>query len=88
MPGSPPSFDFSALSAAERILLAQQLWDSVHEEAQVMPLTSEQRDELNRRLEQLESGKVEGIPWEQIRDGLLAGDDPPADRSPGCLPGD
>jgi putative addiction module component (TIGR02574 family) len=72
MPASPPSFDFSALSAAERILLAQELWDSVHAEAQAMPLTNEQRDELNRRLEQLESGKVEGIPWEQARNGLLS----------------
>jgi putative addiction module component (TIGR02574 family) len=65
------SFDFLQLSAAERILLAQELWDSVHDEAQAMPLTAAQREELNRRLAQLESGEVKGVPWEQVRKSLM-----------------
>jgi putative addiction module component (TIGR02574 family) len=64
-------FDYSHLSAAERILLAQELWDSVLEEAEAMPLTDTQRDELNRRLAQLESGEVTGLPWEEVRKSLL-----------------
>jgi putative addiction module component (TIGR02574 family) len=64
-------FDFSRLSAEERILLAQELWDSVHQDAQAAPLTPQQRAELDRRFSQLESGEVPGIPWEQLRESLL-----------------
>lgn len=72
MTGSPSPFDFSELSAAERILLAQALWDSVHEEAIAATLTGEQRDELHRRRQQLESGEVQGIPWDHLRRSLLS----------------
>lgn len=65
-------FDFTQLSPTERILLAQQLWESVHEEAVSVGFTAEQRDEIRRRLEQLESGEVQGIPWEQVRQSLLS----------------
>ena len=64
--------DISRLTPDERILLAQELWDSVHEHAQTMPLTPEQREELSRRRAQLESGQVKGVPWEQFRKNLLS----------------
>ncbi len=35
-----------------------------------MPLTDGQRAELDRRLAELESGKVQGIPWSVVRDAL------------------
>jgi putative addiction module component (TIGR02574 family) len=63
-------FDFSHLTAAERIMLAQELWDSVHEEVEAAPLTAAQRDELDRRLDELESGKTVGIRWDAVRDTL------------------
>jgi putative addiction module component (TIGR02574 family) len=64
-------FDLSRLSAEERILLAQELWDSVYQEAQAALLTPQQRAELDHRFAQLESGAVQGIPWEQLRESLL-----------------
>ena len=64
-------FDFSQLSAPERILLAQALWDSVHSEAVATPLTTEQRAEIERRLSELKSGEVQGIPWEELKQSLL-----------------
>lgn len=66
-------FDFSQLTAAERILLAQELWDSVHEEAVTPPLSPVQRDDMKRRWRELESGEVQGLSWEQVRTSLLSG---------------
>jgi len=67
MSGSIDEFDFSQLSVDERILLAQELWESVHDEAQAKPIPADQRAELDRRLAELESGEVQGIPWEAVR---------------------
>lgn len=64
-----PDFDFRHLTAAERIQLAQDLWDSL-EPAEVdaeCPLTSEQQAELDRRLADLERDPDAGVPWEQVR---------------------
>jgi len=62
-------FDFSHLTAAQRIQLAHDLWDSL-EAAEIdaeCPLTEEQRAELGRRLEDLERNPDAGIPWEKVR---------------------
>lgn len=64
-----PLFDFSHLTAAERIQLAQDLWDSL-EPAEIdaeLPLTDDQKAELDRRLADLEENPEAGVPWEQTR---------------------
>ena len=64
-----PLFDFSHLTAAERIQHAQDLWDSV-EPADIdaeLPLTDDQTAELDRRLADLEQNPEAGVPWEQVR---------------------
>jgi putative addiction module component (TIGR02574 family) len=65
------SFDFSQLSPIERIHLVQELWDSIHDDAQAMPLTAEDRAEINRRHAQLESGEAQGVSLDMIRQSLL-----------------
>mgnify|MGYP000322797946 CR=1 FL=1 len=64
-----PFFDFSRLTAAERIELAQDLWDSLTPEEvdAELPLDEEQRAELDRRLDDLERHPETGIHWEQVR---------------------
>jgi putative addiction module component (TIGR02574 family) len=66
-------FDFSQLTSAERLALAQDLWDSVEDAAgvDVLPLTDEQRAELDLRLADLESNPDDGIPWEQAKGEIL-----------------
>lgn len=59
-------FDFSKLSVAERIQLAEDLWDSIPEAADI-PLTEAQKAELDRRLEDLEQHPDAGEPWEIVR---------------------
>jgi putative addiction module component (TIGR02574 family) len=49
----------------------QDLWDSIHDDALAVPLTAEQRAELQRRDADMESGAVRGIPWEEVKKSLL-----------------
>jgi putative addiction module component (TIGR02574 family) len=60
-------FDFSKLSVAERIQLAEDLWDSIPPEGADVPLTEAQKAELDRRLEELERDPDAGEPWEVVR---------------------
>ena len=55
------------LSKAERILLAEQLWDSVADPADAPPLTPGQIAELDRRLARLRKTGPQGRPWPQIK---------------------
>src|SRR5574341_702344 len=59
-------FDFSKLSVTERIQLAEDLWDSIPESADI-PLTDAQKAELDRRLDDLEQHPDAGEPWEVVR---------------------
>jgi putative addiction module component (TIGR02574 family) len=68
-PNTP--IDLSHLSPADRTHLVQDLWDSIHDDAMAVPLTAEQRAELQRRDADMESGTVRGIPWEQVKKSLL-----------------
>lgn len=61
------------LSVAERIQLAEDLWDSIALEPSEVPgLTDAQRQELRRRQRAHESDPSTAVPWEQVRAELLA----------------
>lgn len=55
------------LSVDERIQLVQDIWDSIAAMPDVLALTKEQREELDRRLASYEENPDEGIPWEEFR---------------------
>ena len=61
------AFDFSKLSVAERIQLAEDLWDSIPPEGADIPLTEAQKAELDRRLDDLVRDPDAGEPWEVVR---------------------
>ena len=63
--------DVLALSVAERIRLVEDIWDSVAEIPQSLPLTDAQREELDRRLEDYRRSPNEGISWETLKGSLL-----------------
>jgi putative addiction module component (TIGR02574 family) len=66
-------FDYSILTPAERLELAQDLWDSVDQasDTSVLPLTDEQRAELDRRLEELSENPDAGSPWPEVKSRIL-----------------
>ena len=66
-----PAIDFSHLTVAERIQLAEDLWDSVGDAPETLELTAEQRAELDRRLAEHRKDPESAIPWEQVRAGLF-----------------
>ena len=67
-------FDFSNLSPAERLQLAQDLWDSVDPSAGVetLPLTESQRQELDHRLTDLESNPNDGSSWAEVKSRVIS----------------
>lgn len=62
------AFDFSQLTAAERIQLAEELWDSL-DPAEVT-LSAAQAEELDRRREQLRREGSQGRPWREVVEDL------------------
>jgi putative addiction module component (TIGR02574 family) len=70
MPSSD-KFDFSHLSVAERILLVEQLWDSIAADAQAereaLQLTDGQRAEIESRMRAMDAGEEAEVPWEEVR---------------------
>lgn len=63
--------DLSALSPAERILLAEDLWDSVTSEQDAPPLTPEQKQELQCRLDAADRGETSYSSWQDVKHRLL-----------------
>jgi putative addiction module component (TIGR02574 family) len=64
------SKDLLELSIAERIQLVEDLWDSVAQNADAVPITSAQQAELDRRLARLEAGGLEGGSWDEVKNRL------------------
>jgi len=62
------------LSTAERLELVEELWDSIaaEQEKEPFPLTEAQREELNRRLRELNEHPERARPWEEVRERLWA----------------
>jgi putative addiction module component (TIGR02574 family) len=67
-----PIFDFTHLTPAERIELAEQLWDSL-DPGTLVP-TPEEVTELRRRRAALAADGALGQPWREALDELEAGD--------------
>jgi putative addiction module component (TIGR02574 family) len=55
------------LSIADRILLVEEIWDTIAEENQAFELTDGQKRELDRRLEAVKSNPGQGRTWDEIK---------------------
>lgn len=60
------AFNIDDLSPEERLRLLERLWDSPSRDPQSVPVTAAQRAELDRRLDEMESGDLAGIPWDDV----------------------
>ena len=63
---SKRGLDIAALTPEERLSLLEQLWDSLVDTPQAIPLTEAQSAELDRRLDDLEREGPVGIPWDEV----------------------
>ncbi len=55
------------LSVAQRILLVEEIWDSIADEQAEIPLTEAQRQDLQRRIAAYEANPKAGSSWEEVK---------------------
>ena len=60
------NIDIKELSRDERLELIEELWDSLAPTQDELSLTDAQRNELDRRLDEMDADSSLGIPWEQV----------------------
>jgi len=65
-PMARPALQISKLTPAERLHLLEELWESLCDTPEAVPLTEAQRTELDRRLDDLEQDAPTGIPWDDV----------------------
>jgi putative addiction module component (TIGR02574 family) len=61
------------LSIPERILLVEEIWDSIAATPDELTLTEAQRAELDRRLAAYEADPQAGSTWEEVQAELWGG---------------
>ena len=60
------SIDITCLSSEERLRLLDEIWASLSAAPEAVSLTSAQREELDRRLDELDREGPIGIPWDDV----------------------
>ena len=63
--------DISQLSIAERLIVVEQIWDSIAAEQAELPLTPAQEAELDRRFAAHQKSPDEGSSWEEVKARIL-----------------
>ena len=63
------SLGIEGLSVAERLILVEELWDSI---AASTPITDAQRAELDRRLADHEANPDDVVSWEEVQSSITA----------------
>jgi putative addiction module component (TIGR02574 family) len=63
------------LPPAERLEAIGELWDSLESQAELFPLTDEERAELDRRIAEDEADPRPGVTWAELRRRLESGQD-------------
>jgi putative addiction module component (TIGR02574 family) len=61
------SLGIDQLSVAERILLVEEIWDSIAAEEEELLLSEAQRQDLQRRLAVYEANPKAGSSWEEVK---------------------
>ena len=70
-PINPNSLEnIKKLSIAERILIVEDIWDSIISSEEDFPITDEQKRELDSRLEAYYKNPNEGKSWEEVKDNV------------------
>ena len=64
--------EIQSLTASERIILAEALWDSVISEGAEIELTQAQKSELKLRLAAFEIDQDAGSPWSEVKSRILS----------------
>lgn len=64
------SLGIDRLTVAQRILLVEEIWDSIAADAEQAPLTPNQQQDLQHRLADFKKDPKNGSPWEEVKGRL------------------
>ena len=70
MTNTTDQFDYTKLSIPERVLLAQDIWNSIVAESEIVELTDEQKAELDRRMEEYQKQPETFRTWDEVKERL------------------
>lgn len=62
--------DIKKLSVAERILIVEDIWDSIISSEDDFPISDAQKKELDSRLDEYYKNPNEGKSWKEVRDNI------------------
>ena len=62
--------DILELSVAERIQMVEDIWDSIATVPESVPLSEDQKRELDRRLEAYHQNPDAGSPWSEVKERI------------------
>lgn len=60
------------MGVAQRILLVEALWDSIAENPEAIPLTGDQKRELEKRLNAYYENPGAGRSWAEVKENILS----------------
>lgn len=67
-----PAIDIHKLAPTERLQLIAELWESLRQVPDAVPISPAQRAELDRRLDALDRGEVDLVSWDEVKRQLRA----------------
>lgn len=70
MPALMNALGLDRLSIDERMLLVEELWDSIAARPESAQLNDKQREDLKRRLDAYRDNPKAGSPWEEVKERL------------------
>ena len=70
MDASVKSLGIDRLSLAERMLLVEEIWDSIAAEAEALEVPQSHKEELDRRLAARDADLHTGSSWEEVKTRL------------------
>jgi len=62
--------EIKKLSISQRLILAQDIWDTIALESGNLPMTEWQKQELDKRYTEYQQGGLELHDWEQLHEKL------------------
>jgi putative addiction module component (TIGR02574 family) len=66
-----PAFDLSKLTTSEKLDLLDEIWQSLSPDD--VPMSSQLRAELDRRLERFDDELANAVAWEDVRAEMMLG---------------
>jgi putative addiction module component (TIGR02574 family) len=70
MNASIKSLGIDRLPVEERLILVEEIWDSIAVDSAAVPLTDAQRRELQKRIEEDDANPDDVTPWEQVKTSI------------------